>query len=552
MVESGAAIVQSDKTVLIELSHPGAEEARHDIAVFAELERAPEHVHTYRITRLALWNAEAAGHTGPEIIDTLQRHSRFPLPDVVVSDITDAMGRCGKIVVGRSEQGDLILGGDPAVISEIRQAKKIAPLIVGETSDGQLIIEPLARGRLKQELLRVGWPATDHAGYTEGQPVDIDLETRSWRMRDYQQAAIDRFVGQGSGVVCLPCGAGKTVVGAGVMAALDQATLILVTNTLAARQWRQELLTRTSLTPDDIGEYSGSTKEVKLVTIATYSIVTAKRQGEFRHIGLLGAQSWGLVIYDEVHLLPAPVFQLSAELQATRRLGLTATLIREDGREGDVFSLIGPKRYDAAWKDLERQGYLAPARCVEVRMELPPEVRVHYATLPDAERYRFASTHLDKDEVVADLVQLHAGERILVMGIYLDQLERLAQRLSVPLVTGETPLAEREQLIDGFRRGNIETLVVSKVANFSLDLPEASVAIQVSGTFGSRQEEAQRLGRIVRPKSDQRSAVFYSVVTRDTLDQDYALNRQRFLTEQGYAYDIVRPSEITALQATSD
>jgi DNA excision repair protein ERCC-3 len=334
------------------------------------------------------------------------------------------------------------------------------------------------------------------------------------------------------------------------MATLDQATLILVTNTLAARQWRDELLARTSLTEDDIGEYSGSSKEVKPVTIATYSIVTAKRQGEFRHIGLLGAQRWGLVVYDEVHLLPAPVFQLSAELQATRRLGLTATLIREDGREGDVFSLIGPKRYDAAWKDLERQGFLAPAHCVEVRMELEPDQRIHYATLPDAERYRFASTTADKDDIVQAIVEAHPDEHILVMGMYLDQLERLATRLDVPLVTGETPMAERERLIGGFRRGEISTLVVSKVANFSLDLPEASIAIQVSGTFGSRQEEAQRLGRIVRPKSDGRRAVFYSVVTRDTLDQDYAMNRQRFLTEQGYAYDIVRSENLPHVLST--
>ncbi len=551
MVDAGAAIVQSDKTVLIELAHPGAEEARHDIAVFADLERAPEHVHTYRITRLTLWNAEAAGHSGEEIIDTLSRHSRFPLPDVVSADIRDAMGRCGQVVLRRSEDGDLILGGVASILREIQGAKKIAPLIVGHNDAGELIIEPLSRGKLKQELLRIGWPATDRAGYTQGDAHDIELQTNAWQLRDYQLAAIDRFVTQGSGVVCLPCGAGKTLVGAGVMASLDQATLILVTNTLAARQWREELLARTSLRAEDIGEYSGSMKEVKPVTIATYSIVTAKRQGEFRHIGLLGAQKWGLVVYDEVHLLPAPVFQLSAELQATRRLGLTATLIREDGREGDVFSLIGPKRYDAAWKDLERQGYLAPAHCVEVRLDLPDDQRVYYATLPDAERYRFASSTLDKDEVVAQLIEAHPGERILVMGIYLDQLERLSKRLGVPLVTGQTPMAEREELIGAFRRGEIGTLVVSKVANFSLDLPEASIAIQVSGTFGSRQEEAQRLGRIVRPKSDGRSAVFYSLVTRDTLDQDYALNRQRFLTEQGYSYTITRADQLDQLAEAS-
>lgn len=543
MVETGAAIVQSDKTVLIELQHPGSDEARHDIAVFAELERAPEHVHTYRITRLALWNAEAAGHTLDEVLGVLDTHSRFPVPENVRADITDAFERCGRLDITRVDD-DLVLSGDPDILNQVIASKKIAPLVAGSHSGGGVVIEPLSRGKIKQELLALGWPATDHAGYTEGEPLDVAMSEDEFSLRDYQIQAVERFVRQGSGVVCLPCGAGKTLVGAGVMAELDQATLILVTNSLSAHQWRRELLERTSLTEDDIGEYSGSVKEVKPVTIATYSIVTAKRQGEFRHIGLLGAQRWGLVIYDEVHLLPAPVFQLSAELQATRRLGLTATLIREDGREGDVFSLIGPKRYDAAWKDLEASGYLAPAECIEVRLELGDADRLHYATLPDAERYRFASSTPRKDDVVEELIAANKGERILVMGMYLDQLERVSQRLGVPMITGETPMTEREQLLAEFREGSRDCLVVSKVANFSIDLPEASVAIQISGTFGSRQEEAQRLGRIVRPKADGRQARFYSLVTRDTLDQDYALNRQRFLTEQGYQYTIVRAGDL--------
>lgn len=551
MSDSGPAIIQSDKTVLIELAHPAAEDARHDIAVFAELERAPEHIHTYRITRLTLWNAEAAGHDADDIINTLNRHAKFPIPDSVIHDIRDALDRCGKLVISRDDEGNLLLGGPEALLAEVGSHERVRDLVSERTESGELMVEPLSRGRLKQELLKIGWPATDRAGYSEGTPHEISLRTRDWSLRDYQLAAIERFTRQGSGVVALPCGAGKTLVGAGVMAELDQATLILVTNTLAARQWKRELIARTSLEPDDIGEYSGSTKEIRPVTIATYSIVTAKRGGEFRHIGLLNDQRWGLVIYDEVHLLPAPVFQLTAELQATRRLGLTATLIREDGREGDVFSLIGPKRYDAAWKDLEREGYLAPAHCVEVRLALPDESRIHYATLPDQDRYRFASSHPEKDEVVAQLVSSHPDERILVMGMYIDQLERLAGALKVPLITGDTPLAERETLLADFRDGQLHTLVVSKVANFSLDLPEASVAIQVSGTFGSRQEEAQRLGRIVRPKSDGRSAMFYSVVTRDTLDQDYAMNRQRFLSEQGYRYTIVRPDELTNIQKVS-
>lgn len=543
MVETGAAIVQSDKTVLIELQHPGSDEARHDIAVFAELERAPEHVHTYRITRLALWNAEAAGHTLDEVLGVLDTHSRFPLPENVRADITDAFERCGRLDITRSGD-DLVLSGDPEILNQVVASKKIAPLVAGSHPSGGIVIEPLSRGKMKQELLALGWPATDHAGYTEGEPLDVALSEDGFSLRDYQIQAVERFVRQGSGVVCLPCGAGKTLVGAGVMAELDQATLILVTNSLSAHQWKRELLERTSLTEEEIGEYSGSVKEVKPVTIATYSIVTAKRQGEFRHIGLLGAQRWGLVVYDEVHLLPAPVFQLSAELQATRRLGLTATLIREDGREGDVFSLIGPKRFDAAWKDLEASGYLAPAECIEVRLELDDADRLHYATLPDAERYRFASSTPRKDDVVEQLIAANSGERILVMGMYLDQLERVSERLGVPLITGETPMAEREVLLGEFREGSRDCLVVSKVANFSIDLPEASVAIQISGTFGSRQEEAQRLGRIVRPKADGRQARFYSLVTRDTLDQDYALNRQRFLTEQGYQYTIVRATEL--------
>jgi DNA excision repair protein ERCC-3 len=543
VVETGAAIVQSDKTVLIELQHPGSGEARHDIAVFAELERAPEHVHTYRITRLALWNAEAAGHTLDEVLGVLDTHSRFPVPENVRADITDAFERCGRLDITRSGD-DLVLSGDPEILNQVVASKKIAPLVTGTHPLGGVVIEPLSRGKIKQELLALGWPATDHAGYTEGEPLDVALSENGFSLRDYQIQAVERFVRQGSGVVCLPCGAGKTLVGAGVMAELDQATLILVTNSLSAHQWKRELLERTSLTENEIGEYSGSVKEVKPVTIATYSIVTAKRQGEFRHIGLLGAQRWGLVVYDEVHLLPAPVFQLSAELQATRRLGLTATLIREDGREGDVFSLIGPKRFDAAWKDLEASGYLAPAECIEVRLELDDADRLHYATLPDAERYRFASSTPRKDEVVEELIAANTGERILVMGMYLDQLQRVSERLGVPLITGETPMAEREVLLSEFREGSRDCLVVSKVANFSIDLPEASVAIQISGTFGSRQEEAQRLGRIVRPKADGRQARFYSLVTRDTLDQDYALNRQRFLTEQGYQYTIVRASEL--------
>jgi DNA excision repair protein ERCC-3 len=541
MTSSGAAIVQSDKTVLIELAHPGAEDARHDLSLFAELERAPEHIHTYRITRLAVWNAEAAGHTAEEMVGLLTKHSRFPLPDNVVADITDWCARCGRVELVHDTDSDLIvMRGDEAIMAEVCAHKKIAPHVLERRSPLEVTLSPLSRGAVKRELLQVGWPANDLAGFTEGEPWPIELDESSWSLRDYQQRAIERFSQQGSGVVVLPCGAGKTMVGAGVMARFDQHTLILVTTHQAARQWKRELVSRTSLTDNDVGFYQGSTDDLRPITVATYSMMTAKRSGEFRHLDVMRRASWGLVIYDEVHLLPAPVFHLTANLQATRRLGLTATLVREDGREGDVFSLIGPKRFDSAWKDLEKGGYLAPAECVEVRVEMPPEDRLHYATLDDRSRFRFATTHEVKDTVVSDLVGHHRGEQILVMGVYLDQLERIAGVLGAPLMSGDTRDAEREALLDDFRRGTLNTLVVSKVANFSIDLPEASVAIQIAGTFGSRQEEAQRLGRIVRPKADGRPAVFYSVVVSDTADQDFAANRQRFLTEQGYRYRVVR------------
>lgn len=547
MNSSGAAIVQSDKTVLIELAHPGAEDARHDISLFADLERAPEHIHTYRITRLAVWNAEAAGHGAEEMIGLLARHSRFPLPDNVVADMTDWVARCGRIQLLRPEGSpDITVRGDVDIMAEVTSHKKITPHIQTVLSPTEVTISPLSRGLVKQELLKIGWPATDLAGYVEGTPWPIELETTHWALRDYQLHAIDRFGRQGSGVVVLPCGAGKTVVGAGAMAAISQYTLILVTTHQAARQWVRELISRTSLTEEEVGFYQGSSEDVRPVTVATYSMVTAKRAGEFRHLGVVSETSWGLVIYDEVHLLPAPVFHLTSTLQATRRLGLTATLVREDGREGDVFSLIGPKRFDAAWKDLERGGYLAPAECVEVRVDLPSSDRLHYATLDDRSRYRYSATHEIKDEVVSRLLAQHEGEQILVMGVYLDQLNRIAEVLDAPLMSGQTPDAVREDLLERFRAGTLTTLVVSKVANFSIDLPEASVAIQLAGTFGSRQEEAQRLGRIVRPKADGRPATFYSVVTRDTADQDFAANRQRFLTEQGYRYRVMNARDIAS------
>lgn len=575
----GPLIVQSDQTVLLEVAHPSAEDARHALAVFAELERAPEHIHTYRITRLGLWNARAAGHDADEIIGTLNEYAKFPVPSGVAGEINDTMRRYGRLTIERFDALDdidpaaaaavaditapvklsdapgaielplLVLRcDDAAILREVTSAKKIAPLLGNRIDDRTYPIEPWARGELKQQLVARGWPAEDLAGYTPGEPYPIKLAENSepggWHLRDYQAKAVEAFQRGGSGVVVLPCGAGKTIVGAASMAAVGAKTLILVTNAVSARQWRDELIRRTNLTEDEIGEYSGQVKEVKPVTIATYQILTSKRKGEYAHLSLLSAQDWGVIVYDEVHLLPAPVFKLTAELQARRRLGLTATLVREDGREGDVFSLIGPKRYDAAWKDIEAQGFIAPAACFEVRIDLPEEERMEYAIAEDQDRYRIASSTTAKQVLAQRIINNHAGESVLVIGQYITQLESMAAALNSDLITGQTPVDERERLFQAFRVGDITTLVVSKVANFSVDLPDASVAIQISGSYGSRQEEAQRLGRLLRPKSNDLTASFYTLIARDTVDQDFAQNRQRFLAEQGYAYTILNAEEI--------
>lgn len=539
----GPLIVQSDHTVLLEVAHPDANDARHAISVFAELERAPEHIHTYRVTRLGLWNARAAGHTAEEITDTLNQYAKFPVPPGVSAEITDTMRRYGRLTIERYEtddpNGELVLRSEePAILREVSSAKKVAPLLGEKLDDHTVRVEPWARGQLKQELVTRGWPAEDLAGYTPGEHHDIELTEDGWKLRDYQREAVDAFERGGSGVVVLPCGAGKTIVGAAAMAAVTAKTLILVTNTVSARQWRDELLRRTTLAEDEIGEYSGQLKEIKPVTIATYQILTSRRKGEYAHLSLLNAQDWGLIVYDEVHLLPAPVFKLTADLQARRRIGLTATLVREDGREGDVFSLIGPKRYDAPWKEIEAQGFIAPAECFEVRLDLTESERFEYSVAEDHDRYRIASSAAAKQEVAQQIIHLHEGESTLVIGQYIDQLESMAEALDAPLITGQTPVDEREELFGAFRSGDVRLLVVSKVANFSVDLPDASVAIQISGSFGSRQEEAQRLGRLLRPKPNGASASFYTLVTRDTVDQDFAQNRQRFLAEQGYAYTI--------------
>jgi DNA excision repair protein ERCC-3 len=541
----GPLIVQSDKTLLLEVDHPDAEAARIAIAPFAELERAPEHVHTYRISPLALWNARAAGHDAEQVVDALVSYSRYAVPQPLLVDIVDTMGRYGRLQLTNSPVHGLVLVAlDRAVLEEILRQKKIAPLLGNRIDDDTVIVHPSERGHLKQALLKVGWPAEDLAGYVDGEAHPIALAEDDWTLRDYQRAAVEGFWAGGSGVVVLPCGAGKTLVGAAAMARAQATTLILVTNTVAGRQWKRELIARTSLTEEEIGEYSGERKEIRPVTIATYQVMTRKSKGEYRHLELFDSRDWGLVIYDEVHLLPAPVFRMTADLQSRRRLGLTATLVREDGREGDVFSLIGPKRYDAPWRDIENQGWIAPAECTEVRVTLTENERMGYAVAEAEERYKMASTAHTKINVVKAVLARHPGEPTLVIGAYLDQLDELGEALDAPVIQGSTRNKEREELFDRFRRGEIPVLVVSKVANFSVDLPEASVAVQVSGTFGSRQEEAQRLGRLLRPKGDGRQAHFYSVVSRDTLDTDYAQHRQRFLAEQGYAYRIVDADDL--------
>ena len=541
----GPLIVQSDKTALLEVDHPQAGDARHDLAIFAELERAPEHIHTYRITRLGLWNARAAGHDATFVLDILDRYAKFAVPASVRTDITETMSRYGRLVIQKGEDGELeLVSDDKAILVEASRHRKMLDLLGGRLSETSFRIQPWARGQVKQELLKLGWPAEDLAGYAPGTPHEIALAQGDWQMRGYQSQAVDKFWTGGSGVVVLPCGAGKTIVGAAAMSVAKTNTLILVTNTVSARQWKSELLKRTTLTEEEIGEYSGSLKEIKPVTIATYQILTTKRKSEYTHLALLNANDWGLVVYDEVHLLPAPIFKMTADLQARRRLGLTATLVREDGKEGDVFSLIGPKRFDAPWKEIESQGYIAPAACFEVRIDLPEEERLNYAIASQDERYRIAATSPVKMAVIRKLLQRHAGEPTLIIGQYLDQIHAISDALNVPEITGETPVDERERLFELFRTGQLTTLVVSKVANFSVDLPEASVAIQVSGSYGSRQEEAQRLGRLLRPKADGRTASFYTLISRDTVDQDFAQNRQRFLAEQGYSYEIVDAEDL--------
>ncbi len=545
-------IVQSDRTVLLETAAPLFDEARDALSVFAELVKSPEHIHTYRISPLSLWNAASLGMDAPRVVEQLTRFSKYPVPQNLVADIEDFMRRYGRLKL--IEDGDdlYLTSVDPTLLMEVTRQKSVIPFLDGELEGDRVMVKRGERGFVKSALIRVGFPVEDLAGYVAGEPMEIKLQTETsdgqpFGLREYQRHAVDAFwasggVRGGSGTIVLPCGAGKTVVGIGAMHEVAAQTLILTTNTTALRQWRDELLDKTCIDPEDIGEYSGATKEIKPVTITTYQILTYRKakDAEFEHFHLFNSGNWGLIIYDEVHLLPAPVFRAVANLQSRRRLGLTATLVREDGKEEEVFSLIGPKKYDVPWRVLEKQGWIATAECTEIRVPfINEQVRLEYAIAEPRDKYRVAATNVRKLRVIRRLLDRHQGEQVLIIGQYLDQLAEISEMADAPIITGQTPQWKRDELYELFRSGQVGVLVVSKVANFAVDLPDASVAIQVSGTFGSRQEEAQRLGRVLRPKRDSNTAHFYSVVTRDSNEQEFSSKRQLFLTEQGYRYNIV-------------
>jgi DNA excision repair protein ERCC-3 len=573
---SNPIVVQSDKSILLEVDNPHYEGARDALAAFAELEKSPEHVHTYRITPLSLWNAAAAGATAAGIVDALVQFGKYDLPDNVRRDVEEYIARYGRVKLVKPDTASpdyagrlLLVSEDRALLAEIAHHKHLAPFILAQELDTPsaagplpaLVIDGAQRGRVKQALLQFGYPAEDLAGYVPGAPLALRLRERmvatdeSFSLREYQQEAVEIFHAGGSfrggsGVIVLPCGAGKTLVGLGILAELQCNTLILTPSIMAVRQWIHEILDKTDLTPDLIGEYSGERKDIRPITVTTYQVLSYRRRRseDFPHFALFNERDWGLIVYDEVHLLPAPVFRITAEIQARRRLGLTATLVREDGRAGDVFSLIGPKKYDVPWRQLEKQGWIATALCHEIRLAMPDEMRMPYAIAEEREKYRIAAENPRKLDVLDALLERHRGDQVLIIGQYLSQLETVAAHYGAPLITGKTATREREKLFAAFREGAIPLLVVSKVANFSIDLPDANVALQISGTFGSRQEEAQRLGRILRPKADGHLAHFYTLVSRDTRDQEFAANRQMFLTEQGYSYQILDEHEVEEYQ----
>jgi DNA excision repair protein ERCC-3 len=549
-------IVQGDRSILVEVDNPRYAEARDALAPFAELEKSPEHIHTYRLTPLSLWNAAAAGMTAEEMIDVLRRFSKFPVPVNLPTDIKELVSRYGRVKLERDGENLKLVCTDRVLLEELARQPKLKEYL-GERPDAtSFLVNPAHRGVLKQALIAVGYPAEDLAGYATGAELPFRLRelARSglpFHVRDYQLEAAEVFyaggdVRGGSGVIVLPCGAGKTIVGITAMSMVQKNTLILTTGITAVKQWHRELLDRSDLDEKNIAEYTGETKEIAPVTIATYQIITHRqdRNEDFPHFKLFEQRDWGLIIYDEVHLLPAPIFRVTAQIQARRRLGLTATLVREDGLESDVFSLIGPKKYDIPWRVLEAKGWIAEASCTEVRVALPEPVRMEYAVAEWRDKYRIASENPAKDEVVARLLEHYRGHRIIIIGQYLKQLRQMQRRFDIPLITGQTGGPTREELYGKFRTGEIRELILSKVGNFALDLPDANVLVQVSGTFGSRQEEAQRLGRILRPKSNGETAHFYTLVTRDTRELDFAHHRQLFLTEQGYSYNILDETEM--------
>lgn len=569
-------IVQSNRTLLLDVHAPLSEECRNALIPFAELVSSPEHLHTYQITPLSLWNAAGAGFSGEDAVAVLEKYSRYDIPQSVIMWIKESAGRFGKLRLvpapseknfqtGEDEEFLYLVSESPYVYKEIEAnpaAKKmlvpceyIAPenALKNVTQNEMRYCFKLLltdRGTIKQNLLKFGWPVKDDVPLVDGEPLEFSLRKttlsgKKFEIRRYQSEAAqsivgDRGPGTGFGTIVLPCGAGKTIVGITIMDMLRTNTLIVTTNISAVHQWISELLDKTTLTKEQISEYTGESKTICPVTVATYQILTwrPEKTGPYPHFSLFRKKGWGLVIYDEVHMLPAPVFRVAAELQAVRRVGLTATLVREDGCEGHVFSLVGPKRYDVPWKELERDKWIASAECVEVRLDLDSSKEIEYAVAGSRIKHRIASENPVKTEVVRELVTKYSEDKILVIGQYIDQLQKLSQELNAPIITGKTPNAERDRIYSEFRNGTIRVLVVSKVANFAIDLPDASIAIQVSGTFGSRQEEAQRLGRILRPK--ERTSRFFTLITRNTVEEDFGSNRQKFLAEQGYSYRILR------------
>lgn len=585
MNPNGAIIVQSNLEIMVEVDNPNYESARDAIAPFTELVKSPEHLHTYKISHLSLWNAASTGLRATEVLERLESQSRYPIPQTVITEVEDYMARYGLLRLRKDGDRLLLESDDTYMFTEICHLKEVEPFIQKFLDDSHAEVDPERRGHLKMALTNAGFPVEDLAGYVQGDPLPIKLrettlEGKEFKLRDYQKEAAQVFYASGSekggsGVIVLPCGSGKTVIGLATMALVQTKTLILTPNISASRQWIREICDKTDLTLDQVKEYSGEVKEIGPVTVATYQILTQRKkvkdpnkQGEpepddlsdeevkkeLSNFPLFSEQKWGLMIYDEVHLLPAPVFRLSTEMQATRRLGLTATLVREDHKETEVFSLIGPKKYDIPWRVLEAQGWIATADCNEIRIPMEAELKMKYALAPVREKITLASTNPEKTDIVKRLLAHFdkPDDRVLIIGQYIDQLEKLAQELEIPLITGKTPNKERERLYAAFRKGEQKNLMVSKVGNFAIDLPDANILIQISGTFGSRQEEAQRLGRILRPKSDGGTAHFYSIVTQDSKEQEFSMNRQLFLTEQGYAYKIIKRGDWDILSRTPE